>query len=269
MQLEEKWDKNEKSKAIMKVNVMNDYFKDKIVLITGGSKGIGRATAKLFSKSSAKVIINYMKSEVEAINIKEEIENDGGIAYLQKADVSDITSVTAMFKNINESIGEVDILINNAGINERSYLIYMKESQWSNVIDINLKGTFLCSKAALKSMTKNKFGRIVNVSSIAYIKTGINQSHYAASKAGIVALTKSMAKEYGRFGIRVNAVAPGPIYTDLNKMSSEEEKEVIKLTPLKQVGKAEEIANIIYFLSSDTSSYITGETIVADGGLTL
>ena len=174
-----------------------------------------------------------------------------------------------MFKSIHNKIGEVNILINNAGINERNYLMYMKESQWDNVIDTNLKGTFLCSKAALKNMAKNKYGRIVNVSSIAYIKTGINQSHYAASKAGIVSLTKSMAKEYGRLGIRVNAVAPGPIYTDLNKMSAEDEKELIKLTPLNRIGKAEEIANIICFLSSDMSSLITGETIVADGGLTI
>ena len=246
-----------------------DDLKNKIVLITGGSRGIGRATAILFSKFSAKVIINYLKSETEAFNIKKEIENSGGIAYLEKADVSDISSVNEMFKSIHNKIGEVNILINNAGINERNYLMYMKESQWDNVIDTNLKGTFLCSKAALKNMAKNKYGRIVNVSSIAYIKTGINQSHYAASKAGIVSLTKSMAKEYGRLGIRVNAVAPGPIYTDLNKMSAEDEKELIKLTPLNRIGKAEEIANIICFLSSDMSSLISGETIVADGGLTI
>lgn len=195
--------------------------------------------------------------------------NNGGIAYLEKADVSDMTAVNTMFKSIKEKIGEVNILINNAGINERNYLMYMKESQWDNVIDTNLKGTFLCSKAALKSMTKNKYGRIVNVSSIAYIKTGINQSHYVASKAGIAALTRSMAKEYGKFGIRVNAVAPGPIYTDLNKMSTEEEKEVIKLTPLNRIGKVEEIANIICFLCSDISSFITGEILVAEDGLTL
>lgn len=248
---------------------MEKLFANKVALVTGASKGIGRATALLFASLGAKVIINYNHSEADAQLTQQLILNLGRTAFLEQADVSNLDSVNNMLARISEYTHHIDILINNAGINDKNYIRYMKEDQWDKVIDTNLKGAFNCSKGVLKSMMKRQSGTIVNVSSIMAYKSGIQQAHYAASKAGLVAFTKATAKEVGRFGIRVNAVAPGPVYTSLNDMTVKEAKTVIDLIPLQRIGQPQEIANIIAFLCSDFASYITGEVIIADGGLTV
>lgn len=248
---------------------MNMLFKGKIALITGASTGIGSATAILLARLGADVIINYNQSENDAIIVGDIIRKLGQKVYIEQADVSQQDSVERMFKRINEYTEKLDILVNNAGINSKNYIRYMTEKQWDEVLNTNLKGAFLCTKCALKIMMTKRTGVIVNVSSSVVYKTNLCQANYVASKAGLIALTKSTAKEVGKLGIRVNAVAPGPVYTKLNDLTSQKEQEAIELIPLSRIGTPEDIAKIIAFLASDYASYITGQVLVADGGLTL
>lgn len=244
-------------------------LKDKFAIVTGASRGIGKDTAILLAKLGADVLINYNNAHEEARKTADEVRGCGRKAYVLAADVSNGTEVKKMFKCVEEITPKIDILVNNAGVGNMNYLKYMTEEQWDNVLDINLKGTFLCSKYAAKNMMRYKAGCIVNVSSIAAINASVKQSNYAASKAGVIAFTKSIAKELGPFGIRANVVAPGPVYTEMNVMNPREEETVEKLIPLRSIAEPRNISLIIAFLCSNMASYLTGQVIYADGGFTL
>lgn len=244
-------------------------LKDKFAIVTGASRGIGKDTAILLAKLGADVLINYNNASDEAQRTADEVRSYGRKAYVLSADVSSASEVKKMFKYIEETIPQIDILVNNAGVGDMNYLKYMTEEQWDSVLDVNLKGTFLCSKYAVKNMMRNSAGCIVNVSSIAAVSASVKQCNYAASKAGVIAFTKSIAKELGPFGIRANVVAPGPVYTDMNVMSSREEETVKKSIPLGNIAEPRDISLVIAFLCSSMARYLTGQVICADGGFTL
>lgn len=244
-------------------------LKDKFALVTGASRGIGKDTAILLSQLGADVVINYNNSEKDAKETAMQVENNGRKAYTIAADVSKADEVKKMFSQIDEINPRLDILINNAGVGSANYLRYMKEEQWDQVLDVNLKGTFLCSKYAMKSMMHNRQGCIVNVSSVAAIRGNAKLSNYAASKAGIIAFSQSMAKELGSFGIRVNVVAPGPVYTDMTKTNASEEEMLKKLIPLGSIACPRDVSLAIAFLCTDMARYLTGQVICVDGGFAL
>ncbi|ADL42666.1 3-oxoacyl-(acyl-carrier-protein) reductase [Caldicellulosiruptor obsidiansis OB47] len=245
-----------------------ELLKDKVALITGASRGIGRAIALKFAQNGANVIINYSSSQSQAENLKEEIEKIGTKAMIIKCDVSNSDEVNQMFSQIEKEFGRLDILVNNAGITKDGLILRMNEEDFDKVIAINLKGAFLCAKAAAKMMVKQRFGNIINISSVVGITGNIGQANYAASKAGIIGLTKSLAKELASRNIRVNAIAPGFIKTDMTEVLSDKVKEtMLSSIPLGRFGEADEVANVALFLASSLSSYITGQVIVVDGGM--
>lgn len=244
-------------------------FKGKTALVTGASRGIGRQIAILLAKYGADVIIHYKNNKEKAQETAAIIEEYGNRAYLVSGDISNVEDVKEMFKFIFENVKKLDILVNNAGSVNMNYIRFMSENEWDAVMDTNLKGAFLCSKYASKNMMKNQSGCIINISSISSYKGGVKQANYCASKAGLDGLTKSMAKELGTFGIRVNSIAPGPVKTDMNQMEVTEEERVMKTIPLKRIAEPEDIANVTLLLCSPLSSYITGQTITVDGGLTI
>lgn len=245
-----------------------ELLKDKVALITGASRGIGKAIALKFAQNGANVIINYSSSQSQAENLKEEIEKIGTKAMMIKCDVSNPDEVNQMFSQVEKEFGRLDILVNNAGITKDGLILRMNEEDFDKVIAINLKGAFLCSKAAAKMMVKQRFGNIINISSIVGIAGNIGQANYAASKAGIIGLTKSLAKELASRNIRVNAIAPGFIKTDMTEVLSDKVKEaMLSSIPLGRFGEADEVANVALFLASSLSSYITGQVIVVDGGM--
>ncbi len=238
----------------------------KTALITGASRGIGRATAKVFAKSGYRVIINYKNSEEKAKSLCEELDN----AYIYKADVSDSAQVKAMFEYVKESFGGVDVLVNNAGISHIGVFQLMDDSEIEKILCTNLTGAILCSKYAVKDMISKKSGNIINISSM-WGEVGAScEVVYSASKAGIIGLTKALAKEVGQSGIRVNCIAPGVIETDMNKeLDAQTIAELVDEIPLKRLGTAEEIAKIALFLASEDSSYLNGITIGANGGMVI
>jgi len=241
---------------------------DKIALITGASRGIGFIISKTFIENGAKVI-GISRNEEELKNVKEEL-GENFLTY--KCDVAKEDEVIETVKTIKKDIGRVDILVNNAGITSDNFLIRMKEEQFMKVIDVNLKGTFLFSREVAKLMRKQKEGSIINISSVVGIEGNMAQANYSASKAGIIGLTKSMAKELTLKGeqIRVNAIAPGFIKTSMTENLDEKVKNhVVENSCLKKMGEAEDVANLALFLASNLSSYITGEVIRVDGGLKL
>ncbi|WAM30884.1 3-oxoacyl-[acyl-carrier-protein] reductase [Caldicellulosiruptor naganoensis] len=245
-------------------------LKDKVALITGASRGIGRAIALKFGQNGANVVINYSSSESQAQTLKEEIEKLGVKALTIKCDVSNSEEVNAMFSQIEKEFGRLDILVNNAGITKDGLILRMNEEDFDKVIAINLKGAFLCAKAASKMMVKQREGNIINISSVVGIIGNVGQTNYAASKAGIIGLTKSLAKELASRNIRVNAIAPGFIKTDMTEVLSDKVKEMmLSSIPLGRFGEAEEVANVALFLASNLSSYITGQVIVVDGGMVM
>ncbi|ABP67197.1 3-oxoacyl-(acyl-carrier-protein) reductase [Caldicellulosiruptor saccharolyticus DSM 8903] len=245
-------------------------LKDKVALITGASRGIGRAIALKFGQNGANVVINYSSSEFQAQTLKEEIEKLGVKALTIKCDVSNSEEVNAMFSQIEKEFGRLDILVNNAGITKDGLILRMNEEDFDKVIAINLKGAFLCAKAASKIMVKQREGNIINISSVVGIIGNVGQTNYAASKAGIIGLTKSLAKELSSRNIRVNAIAPGFIKTDMTEVLSDKVKEMmLSSIPLGRFGEAEEVANVALFLASSLSSYITGQVIVVDGGMVM
>ncbi|WP_039763596.1 3-oxoacyl-[acyl-carrier-protein] reductase [Caldicellulosiruptor sp. F32] len=245
-------------------------LKDKVALITGASRGIGRAIALKFGQNGANVVINYSSSEFQAQTLKEEIEKLGVKALTIKCDVSNSEEVNAMFSQIEKEFGRLDILVNNAGITKDGLILRMNEEDFDKVIAINLKGAFLCAKAASKIMVKQREGNIINISSVVGIIGNVGQTNYAASKAGIIGLTKSLAKELASRNIRVNAIAPGFIKTDMTEVLSDKVKEMmLSSIPLGRFGEAEEVANVALFLASSLSSYITGQVIVVDGGMVM
>ena len=245
-------------------------LKGKTVLITGGSRGIGRAIALAFAGEGTNVIINYTSDEENAKNVIKEIEKFGVKGLAIRANISKAEEVNNMFDKIKEDFDVVDILINNAGITRDSLFIGMKEKDWDEVIEVNLKGMFLCAKAVIRKMLRQRYGRIVNISSVVGVVGNPGQANYCASKAGVIGFTKSLAREVASRNITVNAIAPGFIKTDMTDALPEDIKESVMGTiPMGRYGNPEDIANIAVFLSSDKAGYITGQIIHIDGGMAM
>lgn len=242
----------------------------KVCLVTGGSKGIGRSICIEFAKNGADIALNYSSDEIAAAQTAEEIKKLGAKVETFKTDVSDFEQVEKMVKDIYDKLGRIDILVNNAGITKDALLLRMTEKEWDKVIDVNLKGVFNTSKACIKYMLKQKQGgRIINISSIVGIYGNAGQTNYAAAKAGIIGFTKSLAKEVGSRDITVNAIAPGFIRTDMTFSLLQKDSDISKNIPLKRLGNPEDVAKAAAFLASEDASYITGQVIAVDGGLTL
>ncbi len=241
---------------------------NKTALVTGGSRGIGRAAAIKLASRGAKVAINYNVNKTAALRVIEEINEINQVAIAMPGDVAKSADVKAIINETIDKLGSLDILINNAGITRDNLLIRMKEDEWNAVLDTNLKGTFNCIQAAAKKMIKNRTGTIINLSSIVALSGNSGQANYSASKAGIIGLTKTAAKELASRNIRVNAVAPGFISTEMTKSMPESLLENISSRiPLGRFGSAEDVANLITYLASDEAAYITGQVFVIDGGL--
>ena len=241
----------------------------KTVLITGGSRGIGKAVAIKFAEKGNQIIINYVSEKTDTEKLKNELLEAGAKdVLLIKADVSNSEDVKNMVKESIEKFEKIDILVNNAGITKDNLLMRMSEEEFDKVIQINLKGTYLVTKEVTKYMMKKRSGSIVNLASVVGGAGNAGQCNYAASKAGIIGFTKSIAKELASRNIRANAVAPGFIETDMTNVLKEEIKENINSQiPLRRMGSAKEVAELVYFLGEDASSYITGQVINVDGGM--
>lgn len=245
-------------------------LKNKIALVTGASRGIGRQIALSMAKEGALVIVNYNGSKEKAEEVVAQIIADGGMAESYGCNVADFEAAGEMIAEVIKKHGALDILVNNAGITKDGLLLKMSEEDFDKVIEINLKGTFNCIKHATRQMLKQKSGRIINMSSVVGIAGNAGQVNYAASKAGVIGITKSVAKELGSRGITVNAIAPGYIDTDMTAVLSEDIKHaIIDSVPLKRMGCVEDIANAAVFLASDKASYITGQVISVDGGMNI
>lgn len=245
-------------------------FKGKNVVVTGGSRGIGRAIAIEFGKKGANVVINYVSSDAEAEKVAEEIKSLGGNAILVKGDVSSFEEGKKLIDETVKAFGTIDILINNAGITKDGLIMRMKEEHFDKVIDINLKGVFNTCKSAVAHMLKQRSGKIINISSVVGVVGNAGQANYAASKAGVIGLTKSIAKEVGTRGITVNAVAPGFIKSDMTDVLSEKVKDgMLGLIPLNRFGNVEDVARTVVFLASEGGDYITGQVINVDGGMVM
>ena len=243
-------------------------LKNKIALITGAGRGIGRAIAIALAKEGAEVVINYNGSEERAKEVKQTIEENGGKASIYKCNVSDFTACEAMIKDIVKEYGHLDILVNNAGITKDGLIMKMKEEDFDSVLNVNLKGTFNTIRHSARQMLKQRSGKIINISSVSGILGNVGQANYAASKAGVIGLTKTMARELGSRGITVNAIAPGFVDTEMTEVLSEEMREnACKQIILGRFGKPEDIANTAVFLASDKADYITGQVISVDGGM--
>ena len=242
----------------------------KTVLITGASHGIGKATAILFAKHNYNVIINYNTSEDEAKKIEVDLIKQGANALAIKADVSNQDEVKEMFGVINDTFGDIHVLINNAGISSQNLFTDVAEEEWDKIFDVNIKGIFNCTQLALKSMIKNHFGKIINISSIWGLTGASCEVAYSATKAAVIGFTKALAKEVGPCNINVNAVAPGVIDTQMNKnMSVEIMCDLKEQTPLGVIGTGEDVAQTILFLASDNSKFITGQVISPNGGIVI
>ncbi|MEN1760470.1 3-oxoacyl-[acyl-carrier-protein] reductase [Anoxynatronum sibiricum] len=240
------------------------------MLITGASRGIGRAIALKMAQSGARIVINYARQENSALEVKETIESLGGTAMIAQADVSDEEQVTRMMAAIKETFGPVTILINNAGITRDGLLVRMKTSDWHQVMDTNLTSAFLMSRAVAKDMMKAKGGRIINISSVVGVMGNAGQSNYSASKAGLIGLTKSLARELAPKRITVNAVAPGFIETEMtDALSTQVKEQLLAQIPLNQLGKAEDIAEAVAYLAGAGGRYITGQVLQVNGGMAM
>lgn len=245
-------------------------LKGKHALVTGASRGIGRMIALEFAKHGANVAVNYAGSEDKAKEVVEEIKQYGVEAFPIQADVSDEASVKKMVKEVIGTFGGLDILVNNAGINRDNLLMRMKEEEFDEVISINLKGVFLCTKAVARQMMKQRGGRIINVASIVGVAGNPGQANYVAAKAGVIGLTKTTAKELASRNILVNAVAPGFITTDMTDALTDEQKEaMLEMIPLARFGEPEDVAKVVRFLASEDAAYLTGQTIHIDGGMVM
>ncbi|MBD7983498.1 3-oxoacyl-[acyl-carrier-protein] reductase [Sporosarcina sp. Sa2YVA2] len=245
-------------------------FEGKTAIVTGASRGIGREIALKLGREGAKVVVNYSGSKDKADEVVAMIIEDGGEAFAFQANVSDSEQVKAMIDATMETFTSIDFLVNNAGITRDNLLMRMKEDEWDDVIDINLKGVFLCTKAVTRQMMKQRAGKIVNLASVVGVIGNPGQANYVAAKAGVIGLTKTTAKELATRNITVNAVAPGFITTDMTDALPEEVKnQMLTAIPLGKLGKSEDVAAAVAFLLSEDASYITGQTINVDGGMVM
>ena len=243
-------------------------LKGKVALITGGSRGLGRAIALKLASLGSNIILNYSRSEQKAIALKNELEMFGIDALVIKADISNMSEAEYLVGEGLKHFSKIDILVNNAGITKDNLLMRMTEDEWDDVINVNLKGTFNVTKSLIRSMIKQKNCSIINIASVVGLSGNAGQCNYSASKAGIIGFTKSLAKEVAKKNIRVNAVAPGFIHTDMtDKLPEKVVDEYLKNIPLNKLGKPENVADAVAFLASDMSEYITGQVLVVDGGL--
>jgi 3-oxoacyl-[acyl-carrier protein] reductase len=242
----------------------------RIALVTGSGRGIGRAIALELAEKGHDIVINYSRSSGPAEEVCHLVEGYGRRALSVKADVSDVSSVTNMFKIISEEMGNVDILVNNAGITRDNLLIRMKDEQWEEVLNSNLSSVYYCTREAVRKMVKQKWGRIINLASVVALIGNPGQVNYVASKAGIVGLTKSVAREYASKNITANAIAPGFIETDMTAVLKNDAREALmSQIPAKRAGRPDDIAKLAGFLASDDSEYINGQVIAVDGGMTM
>jgi len=247
-------------------------FTNKVVLVTGSSQGIGAVIALAFAKSKAVTVLNFHteKEATAAQEVLEQVKIYSSSSIAIQADVRSASSVETMVQTIIKQFGKIDILINNAGITRDQLLIRMSDNDWQSVIDINLTGTFLCTRSVIKEMMKKRYGRIISISSIIGLSGNAGQANYAASKAGIIGFTKSIAKEYGSRNITANCIAPGYIQTNMTEQLSQEVKDAfLNKVMIKRFGLPSDIAHSALFLASDLAGYITGQVMVVDGGLSL
>lgn len=240
----------------------------KCAIITGASRGIGKAIALKLASLGANIVMNYRSSEKEAVEIENKIKEMGVEVLSVKGDISKLEEVENLVAKAKEKFSTIDIMVNNAGITKDTLLLRMKEEDFDSVIDVNLKGVFNCLKSITPVMVRQKHGKIINLSSVVGISGNAGQVNYAASKAGVIGMTKSLAKELGSRGINVNAVAPGFIETDMtSELGDKFKEEANKNIPLKRFGKPEDVAEVVAFLASESSNYVTGQVIHVDGGM--
>ncbi|KPB04331.1 3-oxoacyl-[acyl-carrier-protein] reductase [Bacillus sp. CHD6a] len=245
-------------------------LKGKTAVVTGASRGIGRAVALELAEQGANVVVNYSGSEAKAYEVVEAIKEMGSEAIAVRCNVGNMEDVQAMMKESLTQFGTIDILVNNAGITRDNLLMRMKEDEWDDVININLKGVFNATKAVTRQMMKQRSGRIINIASIVGVMGNAGQANYVAAKAGVIGLTKSTARELASRHITVNAIAPGFITTDMtDKLTEEVKAEMLKQIPLARFGEAKDIASFVSFLASEKSAYITGQTLHVDGGMVM
>ncbi|ART76315.1 3-oxoacyl-[acyl-carrier-protein] reductase [Sutcliffiella horikoshii] len=245
-------------------------LKGKTAVVTGASRGIGRAVALELAEQGANVVVNYSGSEAKAYEVVEAIKEMGSEAIAVRCNVGNMEDVQAMMKEALTQFGTIDILVNNAGITRDNLLMRMKEDEWDDVININLKGVFNATKAVTRQMMKQRSGRIINIASIVGVMGNAGQANYVAAKAGVIGLTKSTARELASRHITVNAIAPGFITTDMtDKLTEEVKAEMLKQIPLARFGEAKDIASVVSFLASEKSAYITGQTLHVDGGMVM
>lgn len=243
-------------------------FDNQVALVTGGSRGIGKSVSMELASGGAHVLVNYRENSGAAERTVAEIEEAGGRARAVRFDVSDFAEVQGVVSGLSDEFGGIQILVNNAGITNDGLILRMEEEDWDRVSDINLKGTFNCTRAVCRGMFKKRYGRIVNVTSVASEVGNAGQSNYTASKAGVVGFTKSAAREFSSRGVTVNAVSPGFVETDINRDLSEDiKKKYLEAVPLGRFGSVEDISAAVCFLASSRASYVTGEVIKVNGGL--
>lgn len=242
----------------------------RVAIVTGGGRGIGRAVAVRLAKEGANVAITYRSNDAAAEAAAEEVRAAGAQCEIFQGDVATPEDVAALFEGVGEALGRVEILVNNAGLTRDNLMMRMKESEFDEVLRTNLKGTYLCTRAALRPMIRARWGRIVNISSVVGLVGNAGQANYAASKAGIIGFTKSVAREVAQRGITANVVAPGYVETELTQSLTDDIKDQIKSqVPAGRFAEAEEVAGVVAFLAGEDAGYVTGQTLAVDGGMTM